>query len=123
MTAQQVATQVVSLTAKTPVKGKRAIDWRGLQAGANSRIMGVADTNAEIDESFLCIQGISAIVESGAAIPGVETAADANGVRLMTDADGRFIPWTAGSNVAAQLVPGQLATGAGQYVEVFPITV
>ncbi|MGL4618874.1 MAG: hypothetical protein ACRCZS_07430 [Chroococcidiopsis sp.] len=60
--------------------------------------------------------GESAFVEAGAACDGTEN-------RLMTDATGRFIPWTTGNNVAARLVRGQTATAAGQFVEAYLVKV
>lgn len=112
MTKQQIATRVMTVTPAAPITAKRGVTYDEAQAGANSVIMGIADENIPADSNGRVVLGESAIAETGAAIDGSES-------RLMTDSQGRFIPWTSGSNIAARLRKGQTATAAGQFVEVF----
>jgi hypothetical protein len=88
-----------------------------VQAGANAGasttpLLGVADENITAGLPGRVIRGETAFVEAGAAIDGTEQ-------RLQTDSAGRAITWTSGQNVSAYLVPGQTATAAGQFVEVY----
>jgi hypothetical protein len=114
MTAQQIATQTFTITAAGAIAGKRGINMANQQAIANQQIVGVADHDAKLGENLRAIRGITAIVETGAAVNGSES-------RLVTDADGRFVPWATGGVVAARLKLGQTATGAGQLIEVYPV--
>jgi Uncharacterized conserved protein (DUF2190) len=116
MSKQQLATRVVTVVAAGALTAKRGVLNSGLIAGANAIILGVADHDAAIGEATRVVVGESAIVEVGAACDGVEN-------RLMTDATGRFIPWTATNNIAARLVLGQTATAAGQFVEAYLVKV
>ena len=114
MGLSQQATIVFTVVAAGTIKGKRGVNWLGQQAVADSAIMGIADCDAVAGDALRVVQGVTAVAESGAAIDGTET-------RLKTDAQGRLVPWTTGVTVAARLMPGQTATAAGQFVEVFPI--
>jgi Uncharacterized conserved protein (DUF2190) len=116
MSKQQLATRVVTVVAAGPLTDRRAVGYDGLIAGANAIILGVADHDAAIGDSTRVIVGESAFVETGAACDGTEN-------RLMTDATGRFVPWTTGNNVAGRLVRLQTATTAGQFVEAYLVKV
>jgi hypothetical protein len=111
----QQATLVMTVVATGAGAKGRGVTWTGAQAGAAVAIVGIADHSFMIGDAVRVIVGASADAEAGAAIDGLET-------RLATDATGRLVPWTAGI-VAARLVPkpGNLATAAGQFVEVVPI--
>lgn len=117
MAGTQQATQVITVVIQGTVEKGRAIGWNAQQAGDGGgngvAIMAIADHRGT-NEAIRAIVGLTALAESGAAINGSET-------RLKTDAQGRFIPWTAGSVVAARLMPGSTASGAGEFVEVVPI--
>lgn len=113
MSKQQIATRVVTVTPTSDITAKRAVTMAHVQAGANSVILGIADETILTGTSGRVILGETAIAEAGAAINGSEQ-------RLMTDAQGRLIPWTSTNVVAAILKPGQTATAAGQFVEVYP---
>ena len=110
-----------SIVAQGTIAKGRGVTWAGTQAndGASAAgvpIMGIADHAVVAGEALRVIFAVSAMAESGAALDGVEN-------RLKTDAQGRLIPWTAGSIVAARLLPGQTAAGAGEYVEVVPLRI
>jgi hypothetical protein len=113
MTKQQIATRVVTIVPAADITAKRAVTMANAQAGANSVILGIADETILAGTSGRVIIGETAIAEAGAAIDGTVQ-------RLMTDSSGRLIPWTSTNVVAAILRPGQTATAAGQFVEVYP---
>jgi hypothetical protein len=111
----QQATQVMTVVATGAGSKGRGVTWAGTQAGAAAAICGIADHNYVASDAVRVIVLLSADAEAGAAIDGTET-------RLATDTTGRLVPWTAGI-VAARLLPkpGNVATAAGQFVEVCPI--
>jgi len=113
---QQVNILTLSLTnnSATTITAKRGVNWAGAQAVAGEACMGVANADIEVGVNGTINLGPTVIWEVGAAIDGVEN-------RLMTDADGRLIPWTAGSAVVARTWKGQTATVAGQFLEVFVV--
>lgn len=114
MSAQQTATIVFTIHAAADIEAKRFVGWDDKTAGVGAAIKGVTDHRIANGENGRVIYGPGAMIESGAAIDGTET-------RLMSDASGRAIPWTAGNVVAARFKSGQTATAAGQIIEVFPI--
>ena len=121
MPNSQQATVVLTVVATGTIAKGRGVNWSGAQAtdGTTSfgqEIIGVADHAAVAGEAMRVIFGVSAMAESGAALDGSEK-------RLKTDAQGRFIPWTSGSVLAARLLPGQTASAAGQLVEIVPLRV
>jgi hypothetical protein len=113
MSKQQIATRVYTVNPAADITAKRGVTIAVAQAGAGATIMGIADETILAGTNGRVILGETAIAEAGAAIDGTES-------RLKTDSSGRFIPWTTGAIVAAILAPGQTATAAGQFVEVFP---
>lgn len=113
--SQQVSCLVMTVNATADIIAKRGVNFAGAQAVAGEACMGVADTEILTGDNGRVIIGVTAIWEAGAVVDGTEN-------RLMTDADGRVIPWTAGNNVCARLKPGVTATGAGEMIEVFPHT-
>lgn len=112
----QQATQTQTILAQGAGSKGQAIGWNCQVAGANVGIMGIADHNFVAGDAVRVIVGVTADALSGGAIDGVES-------RLMTNAAGKLIPWTAGSVVAARLIvkTGNTATGSDQFVEVSPI--
>lgn len=115
MTKQQIATRLVTVTPTADITAKRAVNMAHAQAGANSVILGIADETILAGTSGRVIVGETAIAEAGAAIDGTNQ-------RLMTDSLGRLVPWTSTNVVAAILKPGQTATAAGQFIEVYPLS-
>ncbi len=115
MTISQQATQVCTIVAAGTIIAKRAIAWTGAQAGAGAAIAGIADHSGVAGDAIRVVQGATAVAEAGAAIDG-------SVANLVCDAQGRLIPAGSGT-VVAKLVPGEVATAAGQYVEVFPLIV
>jgi predicted lipoprotein len=112
VTKQQITSRVATVVPAADIKAKRCVTFEEAQATANAVIMGVADENIFATLAGRVVVGETAIVETGAAIDGTET-------RLMTDAEGRVVPWTTGMNVAGRLKKGQLATAAGQFIEMY----
>lgn len=119
MSKQQRATRTVTVVPAANITAKRLVTMAWAQAGANAGasttpILGVADENITAGLPGRVIRGETAFAEAGAAIDGTEQ-------RLQTDSSGRVIPWASGQNVAAYLVPGQTASAAGQFVEIYPV--
>lgn len=117
MTAQQQATEVFSITAMGAIDAYMGVTRTGTQAGAGGGngepIIGICDRAAVAGEALRVIRGSTAMAKAGAVIDGTEP-------RLKTSATG-LVPWTTGGVVAAILKPGQVATAAGQIVEVIPV--
>ncbi len=85
------------------------------QGGAGNigeMVIGFADHGFKIGQAVRINYACTSIAISGAAIDGTER-------RLKTAANGRLIPWTAGSIVAAVLMQGETAAGAGEKIRVF----
>jgi hypothetical protein len=100
------------------IAAKRGVTFAGEQATAGQGCMGVSDSKIEKDTNGKVNCGITAVWETGAAIPA---GADD---RLMVDAQGRIIPFSstpATNQVVAKRLRGQTATAAGQEMEVFVI--
>lgn len=117
MSKQQIGTRTITVVPAANIAAKRGVTHAWAQAtdgtsSAGQLILGIADENILAGEAGRVIVGETAIAEAGAAINGSEA-------RLKTDSLGRFIPWTTGAIVAARLVPGQTASAAGQFVEVY----
>jgi Uncharacterized conserved protein (DUF2190) len=112
MTSQQKVTEQYSIQAAARIRLKRFVGWDNRESLAGAPIRGVAPETIEPGEVGPCIKSISAIVESGAAISGTET-------RIVSDAQGRAIPFAGTGTVVGRLMtPSQTATAAGQFVEV-----
>lgn len=117
MSKQQRATRTATVVPTANIVAKRFVTLAWTQAVANAGavttpLLGVSNENIKAGNAGLVIRGETAIVESGGTIDGLEA-------RLQTDANGCAIVWLTGQNVAAYLVPGQTATAAGQFVEVY----
>lgn len=114
MTAQQIATRVLTVVPAADITAKRVVTYGWAQAddATEDNVLGIADEDILAGDAGRVIVGETAIAEAGAAIDGTEQ-------RLMVDAQGRLIPWVATNIVAAILVPGQTAIAAGQFVEVY----
>lgn len=99
----------LTMTASGVITSNRFVTPAGAVAGAGVNAQGVSDTDAAIGDKFAVHTLGTAIVETGAAI--------AAGALIETDAAGRAITKAAGATVA-RLAPGEVATAAGQLVEV-----
>lgn len=113
MSRQQIATRTVTTVPTVDIPAKRAISFTYGLPTAGGAILGIADHNLEANVAGRVIVGESAICETGAAVDA------ATETRVMVDAQARMITWTAGNTIAGRLVPGQSATAAGQFVEVY----
>lgn len=119
MGAQQVSTVVFTVTATGAIAQRRAVSRTAAQAGAGAGnigvpILGFADFTCVLGEALKVNVGPTALAEAGAAIDGSVAT-------LKTDANGRLIPTSGGSDVvAAILKPGQTATASGDPIEVVP---
>lgn len=110
----QQANIVSTVVATGAIAPKRGVNFSGAQATAGQACIGVADTAIAIGDAGRVVMGMTAFWEAGAVIDGTEN-------RLMTDAEGRVIPWTSTNNVCARLVPGVTAGGAGEIILVYPV--
>lgn len=99
----------LTMTASGAITANRFVTPAGAVAGAGVNAQGVADSDAAIGAKFSTNVLGTAVVETGAAI--------AAGALIETDATGRAITKAAGVAVA-RLAPGEVATAAGQFVEV-----
>ena len=98
-----------------PIPVFRFVGWDFELAGTNAHVLGVSCEHIGVGENGLIALGETTVVEAGAAIDGTEQ-------RLMSDENGRAIPWTQATDVtAAMLRPGQIAAGVGDPIEVFII--
>lgn len=102
----------LTMTASGAITGQRFVTPAGAVAGAGVNAQGVAQTDAVIGDKLTVDVLGTAVVETGAAI--------AAGALIETDATGRAITKAAGATVA-RLAPGEVATAAGQFVEVILI--
>lgn len=99
----------LTMIATGAITSNRFVTPAGALAGAGVNAQGVSDTDAGIGDSVAVHVLGTAVVETGAAI--------AAGAPIQTDATGRAITKAAGVTVA-RLAPGEVATAAGQFVEV-----
>lgn len=115
MSAQQVPALRTTLMPRGNLKARTFVNWQGMQAGAASNTMGLAEVDGHVDSGFVIpvITLGTGIALAGAPLDGTET-------RLQTDANGMVVPYTSGPLVA-RLIPGQVAGAAGLPVEVFVI--
>ena len=114
MSAQQLATEVYSIIADQKIRAQRFIGWNDRECAANATCKGVSRATIEAGDTGAVIKGITAQVESGAAIDGTE-------MRIVSDAQGRAIPHpgTGTPAIVGRLRnKTQTATAAGQPVEV-----
>lgn len=106
---QSIPLLTLTLLASGAIISDRFVTPAGAVAGAGVNTQGVANSAAVIGANFTATVMGTAIVEAGAAI--------AAGALIETDAAGRAITKAAGVTVA-RLAPGEIATAAGQFVEV-----
>ena len=112
MSRQALTLMALSITASGAIGEYRFVTPACAQAGAAGNTLGVARM-AAADKDVIPVDVIgTAIVEAGAAI--------AAGAALETDASGRAVTKSSGPTVA-RMTPGQVATAAGQFVEVLLI--
>jgi len=102
----------LSVLATGAITANRFITPAGAVAGAGVNTQGVAQTAGVIGDKVTTTVLGTEVVETGAAI--------AAGALIETDASGRAITKAAGVAVA-RLAPGEVATAAGQFVEVILI--
>lgn len=113
MSKQSIALLTQTIIAAGIIAANRFVTPALAQAGAGVNTYGVAEAAAAAagDKTPVTTHG-TAVVETGAAI--------AAGALVETDANGRAITKAAGVTVG-RLAPGEVATGAGQFVEVILI--
>lgn len=99
----------VAITATGAITANRFATAAGAVTGAAGNAQGVAQSSAAIGEKFAATVLGTEVVETGAAI--------AAGALVESDATGRAITKAAGVALA-RLAPGEVATAAGQFVEV-----
>lgn len=112
MSKQSLSLLTLTVTATAVITANRFISPAGALAGAAGNAYGVAETSAAIGEKLPVTSHGSAVVEAGAAI--------AAGALVEADATGRAITKAAGVALG-RLAPGEVATAAGQFVEVILI--
>lgn len=112
MSRQSLSLLTLSIVAAGAVAVARFVTPTGTQAGAAANTYGVSEMAAAIGERVAVTSHGTAVVESGAAI--------AAGALVETDALGRAVTRAAGA-IVGRLAPGQVATAAGQFVEVILI--
>jgi hypothetical protein len=100
---------VVPVLATTAITSNRFITPAGALAGAAVNAQGIAQSDAVIGAKVAVTVLGTEVVETGAAI--------AAGALIESDATGRAITKAAGVSLA-RLAPGEVATAAGQFVEV-----
>lgn len=112
MSRQCIPVLTLGLTLTGTVVAERFVTGAGAQTGAAGNALGVTRT-AGVSGDIVPVDVIgTAIVEAGAAI-----AANA---LVESDASGRAVTKSAGVTLG-RLAPGQVATAAGQFVEVLLI--
>lgn len=112
MSQQNISILKLSLVAAGTIARGRFVTGAGVQAGAQAKVLGVADCDATSGKDVGIDTIGTAVVEAGGAF-----AAD---IELETDANGKAVARTTGPVVARSL-PGQSSSGAGQFVEVLLI--
>ncbi len=113
MSRQSYPLLSLEVIASGAIAEARFVTPAGAQAGAAVNTLGVARV-AAADKDAIPVDVIgTGIVEAGAAI--------AAGSLVETDASGRAVTRAAGP-IVARLAPGQVATAAGQFIEVILIT-
>jgi hypothetical protein len=111
MTTQQKVVEQYSIFAAATIRPKRFVGWDNRECTAGAATRGVAQETIALNECGPIVKTISAIVETGAAINGTET-------RLVSDAQGRAIPYAGTGVVVGRLMTAnQTAIGAGEFVE------
>lgn len=106
---QGISLLALTMTASAAIISNRFVTPAGAVAGAGVNAQGVAQSAAASGEKFTATVLGTEIVEAGAAI--------AAGALIECDATGRAITKAAGATLA-RLAPGEVATAAGQFVEV-----
>lgn len=106
---QSIPLLTLTLIASGVIVSNRFVTPAGAVAGAGVNTQGVANSAAAIGDNFAATVMGTEIVEAGAAI--------AAGALIETDATGRAITKAVGVSVG-RLAPGEVATAAGQFVEV-----
>lgn len=98
--------------ATAAITANRFITPAGAPTGAAGNAQGIAQTDAAIGAKVTTTVLGTEVVETGAAI--------AAGALIESDATGRAVTKSAGITLA-RLAPGEVATSAGQFVEVILI--
>ncbi|WP_421793518.1 capsid cement protein [Hydrocarboniphaga effusa] len=113
MSAQSLALLTLSVVSASALTGDRFITHAGGVPAAGDNCLGVNRSKADAAGEIVPVDVIgTAVVDSGAAIL-------ANAL-IQTDAQGRAITKAAGATLA-RMAPGQVATAAGQKIEVLLI--
>lgn len=106
---QGISLLALTVVASSAIASNRFTTPIGAQAGDGANTNGVSQTAAAIGEKLTVDIIGTAIVETGAAI--------AAGALVQSDLNGKAITKAAGAT-AARMAPGEVATAAGQFVEV-----
>lgn len=106
---QGISLLALTVVASGAIASNRFTTPAGAQAGDGVNTSGVSQTAAALGEKLTVDIVGTAIVEAGAAI--------AAGASVQSDLNGKAITKAAGVAVA-RLAPGEVATAAGQFVEV-----
>ncbi len=112
MSKQSTSLLTLTVIATGVISANRFISPAGALAGAAGNAYGVSESAAAIGEKTPVTSCGTAVVETGAAI--------AAGALVEADATGRAITKAAGVTLG-RLAPGEVATAAGQFVEVLLI--
>lgn len=110
MSEQSNPIRVERCRAGAEIPARRFVTYSGALPAAGANTYGVAEYAAANGDMFAVATDGTAVVEAGAALTG-------DGLALETDASGRAVPQTTGK-LAGRLMPGQVAQGAGQFVEI-----
>ena len=102
----------VAITATGAITSNRFVTAAGALTGAAGNAQGVAQSDAAIGAKVTATVIGTEVVETGAAI--------AAGALIESDATGRAITKAAGVTLG-RLAPGEVATAAGQFVEIILI--
>lgn len=112
MTRQSLPLYVSTVIAFGAIAECRLVGYDQAQATAAANTLGVSQQGAaDGDDLAVTVIG-SGLVESGAAL--------ASGAAVESDADGRAVTRSAGP-VVGRVMPGQSASGAGEFVEILLI--
>jgi len=110
MSMQSISILTLTALAAGAIAKHRFVTHTGLQAGAAANTLGVARTDAKLNDGLAVDVVGTAVVEAGAAIVA--------GAAIETDATGRAITKAAGVTVGRAL---QAAAAAGDFIEVLLI--
>lgn len=113
MSKQSLNLLTLTISSAGAIALSRFVNTAGAQAGAAANTYGVSEMSAAAAGERIAVTSHgTAVVETGAAI--------AAGALIETDATGRAITRAAGP-IVGRMAPGQVAAGAGAFVEIILI--